>query len=216
MAQSRLSSFLMLINFCFFTACTEENGNYMAGVSLGGTGTGNVSIGPHNNPVVIPKPDIHPDHIKVEEEYIIDHPGHTIQYCGGIERKIQFVNESFPFSFLNNSEKLNFFELKDPLEKKYRMDVTMANTTSNIIYKYVNGCQAAFQLIGSKVNKSKANFCLNDEIIKAYQPNKSRIYYYTFKLPSLLGEWQATYDAQYSNILYTSNRESSETNLKIN
>ena len=44
MADIHSKMCLVLMGTLFFTGCTDENGNYSVGVSLGGTGTGGLSV----------------------------------------------------------------------------------------------------------------------------------------------------------------------------
>jgi len=83
-SYSRLS--LVLIGTLVFTGCSDENGNFSVGVSLGGTGTGGAQ-----GPVPKPKPDPADDDV----EYAVAYPNPVIQYCDGIERTIQFVRRIF-------------------------------------------------------------------------------------------------------------------------
>ena len=49
------------------------------------------------------------------------------------------------------------------------------------MYEYINSCDAAFQLTGTKTSKkAQTDYCLNDETVNTYQPNESRTYYYSF------------------------------------
>ncbi|WP_202742931.1 hypothetical protein [Acinetobacter calcoaceticus] len=188
----------------------------MAGVSLGGTGTGDLSVGPQN-PVSIPKPDIHPDQIKEEEEYIIAYQNPRTQYCDGIERTIQFVGDSFLYVPMKTRGEVNFVEINNPLKQRYKLELIIKNTTSDIIYEYVDACRAAIQLTGWKTEKKpKTNFCLNNEVVNSFQPNESRTYYYTFNLPDLSSEWGVSYNAQYSNELYTSSYSNEEISPRSN
>jgi len=203
MTHSSLSLPVVLIGL-LLTGCTGEDGGFSVGVSLGGTGTGDMSVGTQN-PVPNPRPNPGTDHMEDNGEYAVAYPNPVTQYCGGIERTIQFVRHYSPFIPMKMGDRMDLLGINSGLKVRYKLQVIVKNTTSEPIYEYVNSCQAAIQLTGSKiVKKSETNYCLNGETVNTYQPNEAKIYYYTFNLPNVLQNWTASYNTQYSNQLYAS------------
>lgn len=203
-SYSRLS--LVLIGTLVFTGCSDENGNFSVGVSLGGTGTGGAQ-----GPVPKPKPDPADDDV----EYAVAYPNPVIQYCDGIERTIQFVRHYPPFIPMKMGDRMDLLSIKNSLKVRYKLQVIIKNTTSAPIYEYINSCEASFQLTGTKTaKKTETDYCLNDETVNTYQPNESKTYYYAFNLPNILQNWTVNYNAQYSKQLYASNYDDENLNTR--
>lgn len=195
---------LMLMGTLLFTGCTDENGNFSVGVSLGGTGTGGLSVGTES-PVPKPQPDINPDRMEDDAEYAVAYPNPVTQNCDGIERTIQFVSHYAPFSPMVMGDRMDLLSIHNGLKVRYKLKVVVKNNTSAPMYEYINSCDAAFQLTGTKTSKkAQTDYCLNDETVNTYQPNESRTYYYSFNLPNILQNWTASYHTQYSKELYAS------------
>ncbi|ENW08210.1 hypothetical protein [Acinetobacter beijerinckii] len=192
---------LILLGTLVFTGCEDENGNFNVGVSLGGTGTGGLSVGTESP---LPKPDVKPD--RMEEDgllYAVAYPNPITQNCQGIERTIQFVRHYPPFITMQAGDRVDLYGLKDSAPIKFRLQVIVKNTSNEPVYEFINSCQSAFKLTGTKTAKiTETDYCLNDETINNYQPNETRTYNYTFNLPNILQNWTASYHAQYSKELY--------------
>lgn len=192
---------LILLGTLVFTGCEDENGNFNVGVSLGGTGTGGLSVGTESP---LPKPDVKPD--RMEEDgvvYAVAYPNPVTQNCDGIERTIQFVRHYAPHIPMMMGDRTDLLGMKESLRIRFKLQVIVKNTTSSPIYEYTNSCKAAFQLTGTKTTKTtQTDYCLNDETVSVYQPNESRAYFYTFNLPNILQNWTASYHAQYSKKFY--------------
>lgn len=192
---------LILLGTLVFTGCEDENGNFNVGVSLGGTGTGGLSVGTESP---LPKPDVKPD--RMEEDgvvYAVAYPNPVTQNCDGIERTIQFVRHYAPHIPMMMGDRTDLLGMKESLRIRFKLQVIVKNTTSSPIYEYTNSCKAAFQLTGTKTTKTtQTDYCLNDETVSVYQPNESRAYFYTFNLPNILQNWRASYHAQYSKKFY--------------
>lgn len=212
--QYKLS--LVLLGAFFFTGCKDENGNFNVGVSLGGTGTGGLSVGTES-PVPKPQPDVKPD--RMEEDgllYAVAYPNPITQNCNGIERKIQFVRHYFPHTPMIMGDRVDLYGMKDSSPTRFKLQVIVKNTTSSPIYEYINSCKAAFQLTGTKTEKiTQTDYCLNDETVNVYQPDESRTYFYTFNLPNILQNWTANYQAQYSKKFYAETQGSMYDNESI-
>ncbi|MGT2571970.1 hypothetical protein [Acinetobacter ursingii] len=188
--------FCGLIGVLILSGCKDENGNFSVGVSLGGTGTGNIST---------PRPDISPNPTENDILYAIAYPDPITQYCDGMERTIQFVRHYAPFTPMMRGDRMDLIPINHGLKVRYKLQVTVKNTTASKMYEYIDSCNAAFQLTGTQTIKTTStDYCLNDETVNEYQPNETRTYYYTFNLPNILQNWTASYHAQYSNQLYAS------------
>ncbi|WP_171407470.1 hypothetical protein [Acinetobacter sp. 2JN-4] len=194
---------LVLIGTFVFTGCKDENGNFNVGVSLGGTGTGGLSVGTES-PVPKPQPDVKPD--RMEEDgllYAVAYPNPITQNCNEIERTIQFVRHYSPHIPMIMGDRVDLFGMKDSSPTRFKLQIIVKNTTSSPVYEYINSCKAAFQLTGTKTPKTtESDYCLNDETVNVYQPNESRTYFYAFNLPNILQNWKASYHAEYSKKLY--------------
>lgn len=201
MAYLHSKLYLILLGTLVFTGCEDENGNFNVGVSLGGTGTGGLSVGTESP---LPKPDVKPD--RMEEDgvvYAVAYPNPVTQNCDGIERTIQFVRHYAPHIPMMMGNRMDLLGMSDSLRVRFKLQVIVKNTTSSPIYEYTNSCKAAFQLTGTKTTKTtQTDYCLNDETVSVYQPNESRAYFYTFNLPNILQNWTASYHAQYSKKFY--------------
>ncbi|EOR03804.1 hypothetical protein [Acinetobacter genomosp. 15BJ] len=203
MGHVSLKPSLVFIGVLIFTGCTDENGDFSVGVSLGGTGTGGVAVGTES-PVPKPQSDVKPD--RMEEDgllYAVAYPNPITQYCNGIERTIQFVRHYSPHIPMVMGDRMDLFAMNDSAPIRLKLQVIVKNTTPSPIYEYTNSCKAAFQLTGTKtVKTTQTDYCLNDETVNVYQPNESRTYFYTFNLPNILQNWTASYQAQYSKKFY--------------
>ncbi|MCH7382047.1 MULTISPECIES: hypothetical protein [Acinetobacter] len=207
MGHLNLKPSFILVGVLILTGCKDENGNFSVGVSLGGTGTGagGVSVGTES-PVPKPQSDVKPDRMEEDAEYAVAYPNPITQNCGGVERTIQFVRHYAPFPPMVMGDRMDLLSIHNDLRVRYKIQVVVKNKTSAPIYEYINSCEAAFQLTGSKTSKkTQTDYCLNDETVNTYQPNESRTYYYSFNLPNILQNWTASYQAQYAKQLYPTN-----------
>ncbi|MDC4397444.1 hypothetical protein OHW58_18100 [Acinetobacter baumannii] len=204
MPHSRLTLPLVSVGLFILSGCTGEDGGFNVGVTLGGTGTGEMTVGTEN-PVTNPRPNPGSNQMEDDGEYAVAYPNPVTQYCGGVERTIQFVRHYAPFIPMKMGDRMDLLGINSGLKVRYKLQVIVKNTISEPIYEYINSCKAAIQLTGSKTEKkSETNYCLNDETVNTYQPNESKTYYYTFNLPNILQNWTASYNTQYSNQLYAS------------
>lgn len=215
MVKSNLRFFLILIAALGSKGCVDESGNVSVGVSLGGTGTGGgLSVGT-NNPSPKPRPDINPDQMEDDAEYAVVYPDPVTQNCDGVERTIQFVRHYAPFPPMVMGDRMDLLSIHNSLKVRYKLQVIVKNNTPEPVYEYINSCEAAFQLTGTKtIKKAQTDYCLNDETVSVYQPNESRTYYYSFNLPNILQNWTASYDAQYSKQLYPSPYEDENVSMR--
>lgn len=214
MSYTKLKSFVLLASIFMLSGCKDENGNFSVGVSLGGTGTGDVSLGTQS-PVPKPLPDVKPDRMEEDAEYAVAYPNPVTQNCEGIERTIQFVRHYPPYIPMKVGDRMDLLSIHNPLSVKYKLQVVVKNNMSFPIYEYINSCEAAFQLTGTKTEKkTQTDYCLNDETVNTYQPNESKVYYYVFNLPNILQNWTVSYHAQYSKKLYPSAYDNDNSNIR--
>ena len=214
MGNTKLKSSMLLVCMFMLSGCKDENGNFSVGVSLGGTGTGDVSLGTQS-PVPKPLPDVNPDRMEEDTEYAVAYPNSVTQNCEGVERTIQFVRHYAPYIPMKMGDRMDLLSIHSPLSVKYKLQVIVKNSTSFPIYEYINSCEAAFQLTGTKTaKKTQTDYCLNDETVNIYQPNESRTFYYAFNLPNILQNWTVSYHTQYSKQLYPSPYDDENSNIR--
>lgn len=192
-----------LIILLVLSGCYQEDGNFNVGVSLGGTGTGGLSVGTES-PVPKPQPDINPDQMEEDDLlYAVAYPNPITQNCNGMERTIQFVRHYSPHIPMVMGDRVDLLGLKDSLRIRFKLQVIVKNKNVFPVYEFTNSCKAAFQLTGTKTTKlTQTNYCLNDESVNVYQPNESKTYFYTFNLPNILQNWTASYHAEYAKKFY--------------
>lgn len=202
MPHLRLTLPLVSLTLFILSGCTGEDGGFNVGVTLGGTGTGEMTVGTEN-PVTNPRPNPGSNQMEDEGEYAVGYPNPVTQYCGGIERTIQFVRHYAPFIPMKMGDRMDLLGINSGWPVRYKLQVIVKNTTSEPIYEYINSCKAAIKLTGSKTEKtSETNYCLNEETVNTYQPNEEKTYYYSFNLPNILQNWTISYTSQYSKQLY--------------
>lgn len=202
MPHLRLTLPLVSLTLFILSGCTGEDGGFHVGVTLGGTGTGEMTVGTEN-PVTNPRPNPGSNQMEEDGEYAVGYPNPVTQYCGGVERTIQFVRHYAPFVPMKMGDRMDLLGINSGLKVRYKLQIIVKNTTSEPIYEYINSCKAAIQLTGSKTEKtSETNYCLNEETVNTYQPNEEKTYYYSFNLPNILQNWTISYTSQYSKQLY--------------
>jgi len=186
------------------TGCTDENGDFNVGVSLGGTGSGDgLSVGTQN-PAPKPRPDVNPDRMEDDTEYAVAYPNPITQNCDGVERTLQFVRHYSPYDPMQLGDRMDLLGINNSLRVRYKVQLIIKNTNSVPIYEYIDSCEAAFLLTGTKTaKKTETDYCLNDETVNVYQPNETRTYYYTFNLPNILQNWKISYHAKYAKKMYS-------------
>ncbi|MGK9155823.1 hypothetical protein [Acinetobacter radioresistens] len=163
---------LPLCGTLLLSACGEDS-NFTAGVSLGGSGTGNYSPSPTppinvgepsppdvDPPIVVPpiivEPPILPPPIvappiivlppkTISEEYSISYSGDIENNCAGIRRSLHLVdNQTGQILELNKNSLLPESDIAQSTNLTVQM--TVQNLTNNLIYEYIEGCTIPFQL----------------------------------------------------------------------
>lgn len=208
----KLKNFILLSPLIFF-GC-GENENFSVGVSIGGSGTGStipVNTGGTGPISPLPSEEDDPDN---EINFLIWSNGKAEMLCGKALISIQFLHS----------------QTEQPLEQGYGSfiskptkenptNVSLLITTENLgqepLYEYFSDCRPNLKLLDSENNEQKSSqefTCPNDNIIREYKPQETKVYKYKFTVPYDKSENTVSYfpDFSFGGLLPKEQRSSCE------
>ena len=196
-----LKQVLSLSSILLLSACHED---YLAGVSLGGTGTGDDRSLPTFPPPIEPDPADQPDNPVTpptsEPVPTIVYPDAVVQNCQGIQRTLSFIDP-----YTNELKPVNSHQSLIPefnMPNDIALSLEVCNTTSHQVYEYIPECQSPLQLI-DEYNESVPTLtspylCQGEEALHLYNPNQCKTYILNSSIRTVIQNWRLRYSAQYS------------------
>ncbi|MBJ9986998.1 hypothetical protein IAE19_16325 [Acinetobacter sp. S40] len=193
---------LIYLSFLFLAACGED-GNYSAGVSLGGTGTGPLGNGEGGLLITdaqLPKPsdDIDPELI---HEYIIWSNGAIESQCGDVKVSIQLLHNQTkqPLEYGQGSVVSTPTDLQPT---NVSVQITTENLIQHPVFEYLTECKPNLKLEDQFGNEYKSNqeyICANDSLVREYGPLQKNIYHYSFSVPLAESKRTILYQPDFSS-----------------
>ena len=191
-----------LFSILLLSACHDD---FLAGVSLGGTGTGEDRRLSPFPPQIEPDPSEQPEPPTPQQPPTsepvptIIYPDIIEQYCQGIQRTLSFID---PYS--HEPKLVNSYQALNPefgMPNNIALNLKVCNTTSHQVYEYIPECKSPLQLLdeyGDPIPLTHSYSCPEGEALQLYQANQCKTYILYGSIRTLIQNWQLSYSTQYS------------------